>query len=94
MKDGRVYFGGDTAAPSIGVSGTALNVREGTAEGFLQAAGVLLGPGHIGIRYGTGSPEGVVSAPVASLYLRADGLPGSTLYVKESGTGNTGWTAK
>ncbi|MFC3772567.1 glycosyl hydrolase family 28-related protein [Paenibacillus sp. GCM10012303] len=94
VKDGRVYFGGDTTAPNIGVSGTSLNVREGAAEGFLQAAGVLLGEGQIGIRYGTGSPEGIVSAPVGSLYLRADGVPGATLYVKESGTGNTGWTAK
>lgn len=43
---------------------------------------------------GTGSPEGVVTAPVGSLYTRTDGGAGSTLYVKESGTGNTGWVAK
>lgn len=42
---------------------------------------------------GTGSPEGVVTAPVGSLFTRTDGGSGSTLYVKESGTGNTGWTA-
>ena len=46
------------------------------------------------IRTGTGSPEGVVSASVASLYLRTDGGATTTLYVKTSGTGNTGWTAK
>lgn len=94
VKDGRVYFGGDSTAPNVGVSGSALSVREGAAEGFLKAAGVLLGADNIGIRYGTGSPEGVVSAPVASLYLRADGVPGATLYVKEDGAGNTGWAAK
>lgn len=43
---------------------------------------------------GTGAPETVVSAPVGSLYTRNDGGAGTTLYVKESGTGNTGWTAK
>lgn len=43
---------------------------------------------------GTGSPEGVVAAPVGSLYTRTDGGVGTTLYVKESGTGNTGWAAK
>lgn len=45
-------------------------------------------------REGTGSPEGVVAAPVGTLYRRLDGGAGSTLYVKESGTGNTGWSAK
>ena len=43
---------------------------------------------------GSGSPEGVRAAPVGSLYTRTDGGSGTTLYVKESGTGNTGWTAK
>lgn len=43
---------------------------------------------------GTGSPETVVTAPVGSLYSRTDGGAGTSLYVKESGTGNTGWVAK
>lgn len=46
------------------------------------------------LRWGTGSPEGVVKASVGVLYLREDGGAGTTLYVKESGTGNTGWVAK
>ena len=46
------------------------------------------------ILVGTGSPEGVVTAPVGYMYLRTDGATGTTLYVKESGTGNTGWVAK
>lgn len=41
---------------------------------------------------GTGTPEGAVAAPVGSLYHRTDGGAGTTLYVKESGTGNTGWS--
>lgn len=43
---------------------------------------------------GTGAPESVVTAPVGSLYTRTDGGANTTLYVKESGTGNTGWVAK
>jgi hypothetical protein len=46
------------------------------------------------IMSGTGSPESVVSADKGSLFLRTDGGAGTTLYVKESGTGNTGWIAK
>jgi len=43
---------------------------------------------------GTGSPEGVVTARVGSIYMRKDGGAGTSFYVKESGTGNTGWVAK
>ena len=43
---------------------------------------------------GTGTPESVVSAPVGSLFIRTDGGAGTTLYVKQSGTGNTGWAGK
>ncbi len=46
------------------------------------------------ITSGSGSPEGVVTANVGSLYLRSDGGTTTTLYVKTSGTGNTGWVAK
>jgi hypothetical protein len=48
----------------------------------------------LGIFTGAGTPESVVAAPVGSLYLRTDGSTSTTLYVKTSGTGNTGWTAK
>lgn len=44
--------------------------------------------------HGSGSPEGVVSAPVGSFFSRTNGGAGTTFYVKESGTGNTGWVAK
>ncbi len=43
---------------------------------------------------GYGSPENVVSASVGSLYQRLDGGATTTLYVKTSGTGAVGWTAK
>jgi hypothetical protein len=44
---------------------------------------------------GGGDPEGIISAPVGSLYMRDDGSAGSQFYVKESGsTDSTGWAAK
>jgi hypothetical protein len=49
---------------------------------------------NVDIQTGTGSPEGVAPAVVGSLYLRTDGGANTTLYVKQSGTGNTGWIAK
>ena len=46
------------------------------------------------ITTGSGSPEGVVTARIGSLFMRKDGGAGTSFYVKESGTGNTGWVAK
>lgn len=43
---------------------------------------------------GVGTPENNVVATVGSLYTRSDGGANTTLYVKESGAGNTGWVAK
>lgn len=43
---------------------------------------------------GSGSPESVVTADVGSIYMRTDGGASTSIYVKESGTGNTGWVAK
>lgn len=43
---------------------------------------------------GAGAPEGAVIASVGSTYLRNDGGAATTLYVKTSLNGNTGWTAK
>ncbi len=67
------------------------NQRGGYAG--LDANGYLL-VGTITIAFGSYAPEGVLAAPVGSLYLRTGGGPGTTLYVKEIGTGNTGWAAK
>ena len=52
------------------------------------------GDSNIIWRAGSGTPEGAVTAPVGSMYTRSDGGASTTLYVKESGAGNTGWVAK
>jgi hypothetical protein len=44
--------------------------------------------------YYAGNPEGKVTANPGSICLNTNGGTGTTLYVKESGTGNTGWVAK
>jgi len=43
---------------------------------------------------GAGSPEGSVTAVVGVVYSRTDGGASTSFYVKESGSGNTGWVAK
>jgi hypothetical protein len=40
---------------------------------------------------GTGTPEGVITGSPGDLWSRTDGGSSTTLYVKESGAGNTGW---
>lgn len=60
----------------------------------LNSDNTLLINGGVAVKTGSGSPEGVFTAIVGSLFLRTDGGAGTTLYVKESGIGNTGWVAK
>jgi hypothetical protein len=59
-----------------------------TGKVFLDNAGGTF------LKVGTGTPEGVVTATIGCLFLRTDGGATTTLYVKTSGSGNTGWTAK
>ena len=69
--------------------------------GDYQEVGVVTYP-RIGFNAGTfgsqlitgnGSPEGIVTARISSMYLRKDGGQATVVYYKESGTGNTGWVA-
>jgi hypothetical protein len=65
-----------------------------TGVGLLPGGlrGVQLGSGVL--TFGAGTPEGVVTARVGSLYVRSDGGASTTLYVKQAGTGKTGWVGK
>ncbi len=85
---------------ALPVSGTTtvaardvVTVGDNNAETDLRGSVVLINDGA-GIYTGTGTPEGVVAAPVGSLFLRTDGGTGTSIYVKEIGTGNTGWVGK
>lgn len=76
--------------------GAKFSTNSGGAIGFEVIAangGVKLNNGPVW-KSGTGSPEGVVTAPVGSFYSRTDGGAATSFYVKESGASNTGWVAK
>lgn len=54
----------------------------------------LQGGVAIGVYAGAGNPNGVISAGPGSLFLNSRGGAEGTLWVKESGAGNSGWTVK
>lgn len=78
------FLGEDVSAAGDGSRARVLRF------GFGQTSG----PNVTGIYYGIGTPESAVTANVGSLYLRTNGGTSTTFYVKETGTGNTGWVAK
>lgn len=67
---------------------------DGTEFVRLTTTGIILGSSGPKWTSGSGSPESAVSAPVGSFYSRTDGGANTSFYVKESGSGNTGWVAK
>ncbi|MFH0921417.1 MAG: hypothetical protein V1913_13780, partial [Fibrobacterota bacterium] len=79
---GGVGVGTDTPCEELDVVG---NIK---ASGYIDVNGPR-------IISGAGNPNtnSVVANP-GSLYLNTNGGAGTTLYVKESGTGGTGWVAK
>lgn len=54
-------------------------------------AGLELGTSGPRIMSGTGSPEGVVTAPVGSQWIDTAATTGAVAWRKASGTGSTGW---
>jgi hypothetical protein len=75
-------------------------VVDGTATGHSKGLGTInikdkiYFNGGIMVAHGSGTPEGALTAPVGSTFHRSDGGAGTSYYVKESGTGNTGWVGK
>ena len=84
----RLQFGGTTA------SFPAWKRVSATFQARLADDSDFAGVQSLYIRFGSGSPEGAVTAPVGAIYSRTDGGAGTSFYVKESGSGNTGWVAK
>lgn len=72
---------------TVGIGGVTDVVR-------IYNNGIQLGATGPRWQAGAGSPEGVVTAPVGSIYSRTDGGAGTSFYVKQSGVGNTGWVGK
>lgn len=88
-------FGGIFGGGTNGASRAAI-LLDSSNSGVVGSALAWGSPAAItaAIYSGTGSPETVVTANKGSLFLRQDGGAGTTLYVKESGSGNTGWVGK
>jgi hypothetical protein len=87
-----VLLQGDQAI--VGINDGGSNEVEISGDFFtLDVNYIQLAPNGPRVVTGTGSPEGVVTAPIGSVYHRDDGGTGTSLYIKESGAGNTGWVA-
>ncbi len=67
---------------------------EAAKDAFRELARLLVDLEVLPIYTGVGTPESNVVAGIGSLYTDTAGGAGTTLYVKESGTGDTGWVAK
>lgn len=87
--------------PSLSAQGSNTNIdirlsAKGTGAVVVTGTGGIRHVSATGVAWlsGSGTPEGAVTAPVGSLFSRTDGGASTSLYVKESGTGNTGWVAK
>lgn len=81
------------------ITGATVEIRAGSgipAVAAFSASGIHAGASASAPfwRSGSGSPEGAIAAPVGSLYSRTDGGVGTALYVKQSGSGTTGWAPK
>lgn len=87
-----IYFY-DSSALQSRIGSETLNTVSIYDSAGGQAARFNYGP-SVDLLAGSGSPEGVVTANIGSIYSRTNGGAGTSLYVKESGTGNTGWVAK
>jgi hypothetical protein len=101
----NITFNHNNCAGEAGVSEANFLVVEGSAVfgSYCEQIGTTTSTGkgtdyidksaNITYRYGTGSPESVVTAATGSIFIRTNGTGTTMMYVKGSGTGNTGWTA-
>lgn len=91
---GSSAFGGRlmVAGGSISASTAAFTVSVSTVPVVIGGNASTFGAQVFALA--SGSPEGVVTARVGSECRRLDGGTGTTIYIKESGTGNTGWVGK
>ena len=91
---GYMEFNGGYDLTLHGNDGAAFLTKPFNATPYFSAALKIGGSSGVTITTGNGSPEGSVTAIVGSLYTNKTGGANTTLYIKESGTGNTGWIAK
>lgn len=90
----RVQTGIDAAAAAA--SASSLDTSSFAVSASFDTSGddLLINAGATKWHSLAGSPEGGVTAGVGSVYTDRTGAAGAVLYVKESGSGNTGWVAQ
>jgi len=87
--------GGNTVLGISGANRLEIVNSAGTAVAYLTSTGAFSPQNTGAAQYaGAGTPEGAVTANPGSTYMRTNGGAGTSFYVKESGTGNTGWVGK
>ena len=89
-----ITFSGTVKAKKFVLRGNSIGEGVTNVTSGLTAGTWLINDGAVQEWGGFGSPETVVTAPIGSTYRRLDGGAGTSSYIKESGTGNTGWVAK
>lgn len=88
----EIIDGADNINAEIMVNGFAtfkgdITINKGSSPAL------ILGSSGPKVVSGSGTPEAAVTAPIGSIFLRSNGSAATTLYIKESGTGNTGWVS-
>lgn len=100
-------IGNNLSLAGSNTNSSVWNVEGAAVVGTEVISANNVNPGTIGLQYnmidqssslltlyGAGSPEGSVTASPGSIYFNKSGGAGTTLYVKQSGSGNTGWVGK
>ena len=104
-RPSRFRIGNQSANPGDGTQAVALAVDKNSTTNYVSTLRVLnqgalqlvQGAGApstqtITLNTGSGNPEASITANNGSLYMRYNGVDlGTTLYLKVSGNGNTGW---
>lgn len=87
FTDNTVDLGSALSPPGVG--------SQNKRWRHVSLAGTLFfGSANSRLRSGTGTPEGTLTGNIGDIFIRTDGGASTVLYIKESGTGSTGWIAK
>lgn len=95
--DRRLTISGNSVSVSSANSAVPQNLGLSLNNGNLilgPNTKVYFGSSGCFVSSGKGSPENRVVAPKGSVFIRQDGALYSTLYIKLSGVGASGWTAR
>ncbi len=91
----KIYLGGNADTSKFTIyNGVDEKTFESRGDKNATVYGTEITFGGVLILQRSSSPEGAAVAPPGSLCVNTAGGAGTTLYVKESGVGNTGWVGK